>query len=681
MSQLRNYLLRTQKNATLNENFHEKTSGISRTNNQYASNYKKIHDIVFSTNSKIDDGMYKLPNVVAIGEQTSGKSQTIEHYVGASLCPHNSTRSTMQPVKYHVINDSTLNDGERKYTYNGVPIEENQIKLKIQQSFNEKHGVISTEEINIECIASNFVDMCIHDLPGITYHNDDKTAEDITKTYIENKDSINLVMIPCTVPDPSACAILGLIKRLGLTKQTIVVFTMCDDMPHDNILPYFTNFIMKKADDDISNTNFNAHDFLGFAMVINKGTSNRNFIENEIFEREFFKENVLSMFDGIPDDISNEEVEREREELETHLGMSALINILNDSYKKHVLEKWIPKTLEHVNKNIKINELKIETLGADPRTINKNSIYEYYKDNVVIDLIEQIDDNANNTHIYGTNNIPYGELNSYFIDLNNVINNVEIDFTKSWIYDREKCIKNVFDDLQLVDYDAIIQFMTDTPLKSIHSDFSPNRFEKNNKLIKKKLHSIYTTKMIDFIHIHKGEIHTTIMRGDIESDTHDKYNYSELHKQCMKEIMCMYVRHFDALFGDCFYIIEESEEYTQDRLKYNTELVKYIGASTDLLDLEIQIRETNDEQDYIEEVNDEEADVEKLPDIDKEADVEELSNINTETNVGELPNIDKDEEETKETEETKKSVNDNNNNAEKPYKVIKKNSKTVKVVQ
>ena len=217
--------------------------------------YVKILEKIKEIRPLIRGYNLQLPQIVVIGDQSSGKSSVLESLTGIKF-PVNSGICTRCPIIVNCKNDKQIK--ENQFTINGKKVQienlskeileiqdKNLITSKLKESFllddeklsadeddyEEETKKISNTPIEIEVIGNLQVDLIVIDLPGIIHNGDGSNeVKDLIKQYINNERTLVLVCTPGDADEETQ-------EALEITK----------DMKHRRmrILTKFDNFSSK----------------------------------------------------------------------------------------------------------------------------------------------------------------------------------------------------------------------------------------------------------------------------------------------------------------------------------------------------------------------------------------------------------------------------------------------------
>ncbi|XP_059133546.1 interferon-induced GTP-binding protein Mx2-like [Peromyscus eremicus] len=178
---------------------------------QYEEKVRPCIDLIDSLRALGVEQDLALPAIAVIGDQSSGKSSVLEALSGVAL-PRGIGIVTRFPV---VLKLKKLEEGEEwrgKVTYDGIEVElsdPSQVEDAINKGQNFIAGLkleISDKLISLYVSSPNVPDLTLIDLPGISRVDVGNQSADIgqqikrlIKTYIQNQETINLVVVPCNV--------------------------------------------------------------------------------------------------------------------------------------------------------------------------------------------------------------------------------------------------------------------------------------------------------------------------------------------------------------------------------------------------------------------------------------------------------------------------------------------------
>eukprot|EP01133_Synstelium_polycarpum_P006750 gene6750-7845_t len=183
----------------------------------------------------------KLPQIVVIGSQSSGKSSVLENLVGRDFLPRGSGLVTRRPLVLQLTRieqgqqewGEFGHTGEKKYNFDGI-------RAEIEAETNRVAGAnkaISSDPIILKVFSPNVIPLTLVDTPGITRipigdqpSNIEEKIRDMILDYISNPNSI-ILAISSANQDIVTSDALKLAKEVDPQgRRTIGVLTKLDLM-------------------------------------------------------------------------------------------------------------------------------------------------------------------------------------------------------------------------------------------------------------------------------------------------------------------------------------------------------------------------------------------------------------------------------------------------------------------
>jgi hypothetical protein len=348
---------------------------------RYGQVIKKIAEIrKLTTEDKITKFGHQmvLPRIIVIGNESSGKSSTLERIAGQPVLPCDTGICTRAPVVLELKYDPTVLDAQisfRGFTgeYEQVRDAE-QARCKVQAAMDSLKdvGVASDKEVRVKIVSQDVPTLDLVDLPGIVL------ARNNTEGSGNEPDSITQLTVDCTTRFLSSeetgvvlCVVnanepnLRTVKALGLLQEgsqyeklkdsTIGVFAQTDklfDATYEDEGRAGPRWKLEArlrgtADDQV-------HLEHGFVAVKNRNSRSRAQEDlSACWSTEdtwFAKESALRQ--------SEEENKAVVAELSNRLGIRALIKKIDTVFCRHLNQHWVPKEMAAVDEER--NEIKVE---------------------------------------------------------------------------------------------------------------------------------------------------------------------------------------------------------------------------------------------------------------------------------------------------------------------------------
>ena len=313
------------------------------------------------------------PNVVVVGDQSSGKSSLLEALSLVELpkgtgivtrCPLVlRLRNSKERKVYRLYEDNQKTLLDEANLNMSHYIEQETMKL----AGNRKNVVQKLIEIQIE--DPSVRDLTVVDLPGIAYNpvadqpnNIHEQTTNLIRQYIQPEGSLILCVVPANV-DVAAVEALLLARRVDPEgKRTVGVITKADLAPDPNT--FIEQMLMNRSDV--------IHLKLGFVAVRNRSSDEKISLEQaRAREKEFFSEHPAA--DAV--------------EQKTCLGIDALIRRLATLYTERVKETF-PKMRHEIEAQLKdIHEqeskLPMELRTSAERLKEYNQLVDLYVDTIL----------------------------------------------------------------------------------------------------------------------------------------------------------------------------------------------------------------------------------------------------------------------------------------------------------
>lgn len=196
--------------------------------------------------SQVDDSNHlKLPSIVVVGSQSSGKSSVLESIVGHEFLPKGNNMVTKRPIELTLINTPELKEQEQVIEFPDLKLKFSDFKQVQKILFDLNMQVpasecISNDPINVTIRLSSIPDLSLVDLPGyIQIESADQPPElkskirELCNNYLE-KPNIILAISAANVDlansaalraarlmDPKGERTLGVITKLDLVEPSV----------------------------------------------------------------------------------------------------------------------------------------------------------------------------------------------------------------------------------------------------------------------------------------------------------------------------------------------------------------------------------------------------------------------------------------------------------------------------
>jgi len=179
--------------------------------------------------------IYRLPRVVVVGTENSGKSTLLENITKVATFPRAARVCTKCPVKLCLTPSSTDNHHHdvatvtfRSETWELSKADIQDKVAAIMAEIPDNH--IVHDEITVTIHGPDLPDFELIDLPGIREYPVDMAAasKELTNKYLSDEDTLVLCVVPATSPSLTSNQAIASIYSQKKQSHTILALTMCD---------------------------------------------------------------------------------------------------------------------------------------------------------------------------------------------------------------------------------------------------------------------------------------------------------------------------------------------------------------------------------------------------------------------------------------------------------------------
>lgn len=311
---------------------------------------KQIQDMLKTTTHSI-----KLPRIVCIGTQSSGKSSVLEKLLQRDILPKGKDITTRCPIEINTR--KTDKDFEYAMIDDKMVKSFGKIKQHILKAMNDNCGegiTISHKKVVLDVYLKNSMEISLIDLPGLTQIplvgqpcDIDMQLERMALEYIKDESTIIMAIVAANI-DISTAEVLKLAKRVDPDgARTLGVLTKIDLMDKDtDCYEILTNKITRLEK--------------GFVGCINRGQSqlNTNF-------------QLAAHFDQEKKYFENSEVYKK---LVPKIGSLYLIERVNEIFSE-LLDSELPNLKIKINRDLDDIE---SSLSQHEVQLDKSGIFASY---------------------------------------------------------------------------------------------------------------------------------------------------------------------------------------------------------------------------------------------------------------------------------------------------------------
>ena len=207
-------------------------------NDQFKENIGSLLDEFDKVRELLKDTKIEVPTIIAIGDQSSGKSSLLDSISGIYL-PKGNGRVTLCPIqiqmrkkdKFNKSNYAIVKIQNDKETYKQCSLEEleNNVKIcqeKIKKICDEQKKKIIDKEIQIKVYNNDSPELTLTDLPGLIYND---AENDIKKLYEKYMNDKTIILTVCSANnDLDSSESIKYAKKYN--ENSIIIFTKFDEV-------------------------------------------------------------------------------------------------------------------------------------------------------------------------------------------------------------------------------------------------------------------------------------------------------------------------------------------------------------------------------------------------------------------------------------------------------------------
>jgi hypothetical protein len=393
-----------------NNNFFEKMK-----NSKYTKFINKIKEL----NIPIDE--YKLPIIVNIGNESSGKSSLIRNILKCDIFPIDRNLCTKCPIKIELVN-SNIEEYYISFKNDAIKLtDKEKTKLHVAAIMNKIDDIVE-DELYIKISNEYVINSTFYDLPGIIEYPADMRdkSKNIINKYINQPNTLIICVIPANTTRLTANQALGMVNDANKTKDCLIVLTMVDLLHNDDIELFIDRILMKnneikklnikKVIGVISHKNKDINENVWFENNLLNTIENDNNLINDI-KKNITLENLLISVDEMFNDFistnwkndainkTNQQILKLENEL-NELGKDITLKELFELIKPEIITGTIFETFKFTYNEENKRNFFYNYLTFDDDINCLTSDYNNYKDNVIKKLNENINNIFNNNNPY-----------------------------------------------------------------------------------------------------------------------------------------------------------------------------------------------------------------------------------------------------------------------------------------
>lgn len=371
------------------------------------SKYTKFINKIKALNIPIDE--YKLPIIVNIGNESSGKSSLIRNILKCDIFPIDRNLCTKCPIKIELINSDietyhiTFKNETIKLT------DKEKTKLHVAELMNKIDDIVE-DELYIKICNEYVINSTFYDLPGIIEYPAElrEKSKNIINKYINQPNTLIICVIPANTTRLTSNQALGMVNDANKTKDCLIALTMVDLLHNDDIELFIDRILLRN--NEVKNLNIKK--IIGVISHKNKDINENVWFDNNLLstindislineiKQNITLENLLISVDNMFNDFISNNWKNDAI-IKTNQQILKLENEFNELGKDITFKEFYQLICGEMFKNIKIfdfnsiqegkeyfsNHLKF---NDDINYLTKK--YNIYKDNI----FKQLDDNIDN---------------------------------------------------------------------------------------------------------------------------------------------------------------------------------------------------------------------------------------------------------------------------------------------
>ena len=373
------------------------------------SKYTRFINKLKNLNIPIDE--YKLPIIVNIGNESSGKSSLIRNILKCDIFPIDKNMCTKCPIKIELFN-SNVEEYIITFKDNTIKLKDKEkTKLHVSAIMNKIDDIIE-DELYIKISNEYVINSTFYDLPGIIEYPADmrEKSKTIINKYINQPNTIIICVIPANTTRLTANQALGMVNDANKTKDCLIALTMVDLLHNDDIELFIDRILIKN--NEIKKLNIKK--VIGVISHKNK----------DINENVWFENNLLNNIDD----------KSLKEEINKNITLENLLISVDEMFNDFINTNWKNDAINKTNTQIIKLEKELNELGKDITLkellvfIKTNSIFNRLYDNPLLFVKD-----PNDKYEYNyCNYLKYNEdmehiINKYEEYKNNMIKNLVIN--------------------------------------------------------------------------------------------------------------------------------------------------------------------------------------------------------------------------------------------------------------
>ena len=304
------------------------------------SKYSKFINKIKALNIPINE--YKLPIIVNIGNESSGKSSLIRNILKCDIFPIDRNLCTKCPIKIELFNSKneeyiiTFKNETFKLT------DKEKTKLHVSSIMNKIDDIVE-DELYIKICNEYVINSTFYDLPGIIEYPAEMRdkSKNIINKYITQPNTLIICVIPANTTRLTSNQALGMVNDANKTKDCIIALTMVDLLHNDDIEIFIDRILLRN--NEIKKLNIKK--IIGVISHKNK----------DINENVWFDNNLLNTIND--NNLKND--------IKKNITLENLLISVDEMFNDFISSNWKNDAINKTNKEIAKLENDYNQLGKD----------------------------------------------------------------------------------------------------------------------------------------------------------------------------------------------------------------------------------------------------------------------------------------------------------------------------
>jgi hypothetical protein len=304
------------------------------------SKYTKFINKIKALNIPINE--YKLPIIVNIGNESSGKSSLIRNILKCDIFPIDRNLCTKCPIKIELFN-SKIEEYVISFKNETFKLtDKEKTKLQVSAIMNKIEDIVE-DELYIKICNEYVINSTFYDLPGIIEYPAEMRdkSKNIINKYITQPNTLIICVIPANTTRLTSNQALGMVNDANKTKDCLIALTMVDLLHNDDIEIFIDRILLRN--NEVKKLNIKK--IIGVISHKNK----------DINENVWFENNLLNNIDDIV--LKNE--------IMNNITLENLLISVDDMFNDFISTNWKNDAINKTNKEIMKLENDYNNLGKD----------------------------------------------------------------------------------------------------------------------------------------------------------------------------------------------------------------------------------------------------------------------------------------------------------------------------